>query len=183
MDLSSQNPSTTHNSDADKLVSADTETRLPFTNSLASTVHTDRSRTLSSAASENEQQRTVNKSADCVRSETVTQNGVEPSNLSYHSAARAGDPSNVPLLGTTNGGVSQPTAIHATSNNLSQREVENCVAQWTGDTTQLVGGRAAVDVETLAAAADDRWYYCDPQGQIQGQPLLAHSTAFQFSWS
>ena len=187
VDFSGQNPPTSQTTDVDKLVSSDSETttRLPFTNSLASTVHSDRSRTHSSPASETEHRTTA---ADCVRSDAVIQNGFDPPNPLSHSAARVGDAVGVPLLGgSTNGGMAQPTATLATPGGLLQREVENCVAQWTGDATQLGVGRPVADVgqtvgkvETVAEAVDDGWYYCDPQGQIQGEVLLMVALTFHF---
>jgi len=85
------------------------------------------------------------------------------------------DPVSIPSAGTANGAAPPPTL----SNSLSQQEAENFVAQWTGDSTQLVGGRTAAQSDNVTAPAvpsqtDDGWYYCDPQGQIQGQTLLGY---------
>jgi len=187
MDVTGRNSSTTHNSDVDKLATADTATRLPFSNSLASTIPTSKSRTVSSAASDTAP-RTADTLVDSIRPETVTQNGGVQSDLSStnHSAGRSYDPVGVPLLSSTSVSIAPPTATHVTSSvGLSQRDIENCVAQWTGESTQLVGAAGAPPAapvvapapgaEMMAAAADDGWYYCDPQGQIQGQTSFMYT--------
>ena len=177
-DVNSQNPPASRSSN----ISHESEMRLPFTSSLASTLQSDKSRTISSE-SDNEL-RTVDKPSgtDCVRTDVaaVLQNGVVERS-SHSPSLQVGDRASIPSL---NGSKPAPTAVPsvASSNSLSQKEAENFVAQWTGgDSSQVVGGGATTDRETLAAAAgplqtDDVWYYCDPQGQIQGQTLLTPST-------
>jgi len=121
------------------------------------------------------------------------QNGVVQSERSStsHLAARSCDPVGVPSLSGTSVGMAPPTATHVTSSvGLSQRDVESIVAQWTGESTQLVGAAGAPAAPALApapapaaemmvAAADDRWYYCDPQGQIQGQTSFTTTHGFK----
>jgi len=171
-EVSSRNPPTSRTSDADK--PATETTRLPFTSSLASTLHSDKSRTLSTDS--DAELRAADRPADCIRTDTVRQNGIDPStNPTSRSPVFGADPVSIPSVGTANGSVPPPTL----SNNLSQKEAENFVAQWTGDSTQLVGGRTAAQSDSVTAPAaasqtDDGWYYCDPQGQIQGQTLLGY---------
>jgi len=55
---------------------------------------------------------------------------------------------------TENGGGELCRGGEASVNDVRQA-AEQFVAQWTGDSP--------------AAVTDDGWYYCDPQGQIQGE--------------
>jgi len=175
VDVNNQNPSTTSRvSNVDRLVGSDTETRRPFTNSLASTLHSNRS-TAHSSESDSER-RTADRSA--ALTDSIRQNGLEPSvNVASRSVVHSSDPVSIPSQNNTNDSLPVPIATQATAlNNLSAKEVENCVVQWTGDSSQLVVGRAAASTrsDTVGAAAgvsttDDGWYYYDPQGQMQGQ--------------
>jgi len=188
VDIGGRTASTARNTDAvnssarDNSVTNAADTRLPFTNSVASTVRSsDKSRSALTATSDPERpSRTVDKTLDSVvRTENaaVIQNGVEPPHtLNSAPAAWAACDLSIPLQLTSSannsgGGVPTVTALSsslsANANSLSrQQEVENCVAQWTtgGDSTQLV----VPAVETVSPA-DSGWYYRDPQGQIQGQ--------------
>jgi len=170
VDVSGRNTSTSDVPNVDKPVTADRETRLPFTSSLASTLNADRSRTGSSASDAERQ--TADRSTDSVKTDSARQNGVDPS----FSVTRGSDPVGIPSHSSTNGGgMPLQRASQVTSNDLSHQEAENFVAQWTGDTTQLVGGGLGTthsDPPAAVAQTDDGWYYCDPQGQIQGETSL-----------
>jgi len=162
-----------------------TEIRPPSSNSLASMLlaETPRTRSTGSAA---ELQVGPDRATDSVQRtdpqrlvefrtgsdwsvDSARQNGsIEPSaNVASHSMAASCDPIVIPALNTTNDTVPQPTQ------NLSQREAaKNFVAQWTGDSSQLVAGQSASLNGTASSRNDDGWYYCDPQGQIQGLIIL-----------
>ena len=169
--------SSSHNSDTDRHVGTaiSSETRLPYTSSVASTIPSDRTsyRTLSNVDSETEP-RTVNRlAADGPQADAVRHSDVTEQSASATSWTAAGVPS---LSDANSSQVPRPTAVEN-----CQSEAENFVAQWTtGDAnTQMMSGRPVADHHTengttvpATAADDDGWYYFDPQGQIQGQLTL-----------
>jgi len=159
------NAADTRSSDNNGVTSATAERRLPFSNSVASTVRSsDKSRTASTTASDSERSRTVDRTNEELTTDAVAiQNGLE----APPPPAGACNPS-IPLQLSSSSSSSLPGAtLSADVSSLSQRrEVENCVAQWTTTT-----GPPSTEHLTAAPAADNGWYYCDPQGLIQGMCL------------
>ena len=143
MEAVSRNVPSSHNSD----VSGDSETRLPFSSSIASTLHANKAQTLASATE-------------------VTPHTTERTVDSVDRLGRTGADWSTETGCLQNGSVEPSVGVccHGDSDVMQsqRRAAENFVAQWTDDSRLQ---------PAPVSAADVGWYYCDPQGHIQGDHL------------